>query len=53
MEWWNDLISQNYDWFWDVSIALGITLSAGLGWRITRRHIARLAAKPATVGTMS
>lgn len=45
MEWWNDLISQNYDWFWDVSIALGITLSAGLGWRITRRHIARLAAK--------
>jgi MscS family membrane protein len=45
VEWWNDLISQNYDWFWDVSIALGITLSAGLGWRITRRHIARLAAK--------
>ncbi len=44
MEWWNDLISQNYDWFWDVSIALGITLVAGLIWRLFRKTLARLVA---------
>lgn len=44
MEWWNDLISQNYDWFWDVSIALGITLVAGLVWRLFRKTLARLVA---------
>lgn len=45
MEFWNDLIQQNYDWFWDVSIALGITLFAGLIWRIVRKHLLNLAAK--------
>lgn len=45
MEFWNDLLQQNYDWFWDVSIALGITLVAGLTWRIIRRHLLVLAAK--------
>tara|TARA_B100001109_G_scaffold67935_1_gene55339 strand:+ start:14308 stop:15408 length:1101 start_codon:yes stop_codon:yes gene_type:complete len=44
VEWWNDLSSQNYDWFWDVSIALGITLVAGLIWRLFRKTLARLVA---------
>ena len=43
MEWWNDLISQNYDWFWDVSISLGMTLIAGAVWRFTRKRLVRLA----------
>tara|TARA_Y100001001_G_scaffold157696_1_gene176197 strand:+ start:92 stop:1216 length:1125 start_codon:yes stop_codon:yes gene_type:complete len=42
VEWWNDLISQNYDWFWDVSIALVITLIAGLVWRLVRKSLLRL-----------
>ena len=44
-DWWNDLLSQNYDWFWDVSIALGITLFAGLFWRMARKRILILAEK--------
>ena len=43
--WWNDLLAQNYDWFWDVSIALTITLAAGLAWRIARKRILLLAEK--------
>ncbi len=43
MEWWNELISQNYDWFWDVSIALSITLIAGALWRFTRKRLVKLA----------
>lgn len=43
MEWWNELISQNYDWFWDVSIALSITLIAGAAWRFTRKRLVKLA----------
>lgn len=39
VEWWNDLISQNYDWFWDVSIALGMTLLAGAIWRFFRKRL--------------
>lgn len=42
MEWWNDLVQQNYDWFWDVSIALGFTLLAGFLWRMFRRTLLRL-----------
>jgi len=45
LAWWNDLLSQNYDWFWDVSIALTITLVAGLVWRIARGQILKLAEK--------
>jgi len=44
VEWWNDLLSQKYDWFWDVSIALVITLVAGLIWRVIRKTLARLVA---------
>lgn len=39
MEWWNDLLQQNYDWFWDVSIALTITLVAGAIWRFFRKRL--------------
>ena len=45
MEWWNDLLQQNYDWFWDASIALSITLIAGLVWRMIRHRMLALAKK--------
>ncbi|WP_221795946.1 mechanosensitive ion channel family protein [Oceanobacter mangrovi] len=40
--WWQDLVSQNYDWFWDVAIALTITLTAGFFWRIARHRLLKL-----------
>ncbi|MDP2547132.1 MULTISPECIES: mechanosensitive ion channel family protein [unclassified Oceanobacter] len=43
-DWWHDLVSQNYDWFWDVSIALTIMVVAAFVWRIVRKRLARLAA---------
>ncbi|WP_430461293.1 mechanosensitive ion channel family protein [Thalassolituus sp. LLYu03] len=39
MNWWSDLINQNYDWFWDVSIALSVTLLAGACWRFFRKRL--------------
>jgi MscS family membrane protein len=44
MEWWSELLNQNYDWFWDVSIALGVTLVAGLAWRMLRKRLVRIVA---------
>ena len=44
MEWWHELIGQNYDWFWDVIIVLGITLVAGLFWRMLRKRMVQLVA---------
>jgi MscS family membrane protein len=46
--WWNDLVDQNYDWFWEVSIALGFTLLAGFLWRYFRRHLLQLTARTKT-----
>ena len=43
--WWTDLVSQNYDWFWEVSIALAITLLAGFVWRFFRHSLIRLTSR--------
>ncbi|WP_051219273.1 mechanosensitive ion channel family protein [Oceanobacter kriegii] len=40
--WWQDLLNQNYDWFWDVSIALTLTLVVGFVWRFARRRLLKL-----------
>ncbi len=41
-DWWHDLISQNYDWFWDVSVAIILTLLTGVVWRFARRRLLAL-----------
>lgn len=45
MYWWTDLIDQNYDWFWDVSIALTLTLLAGAFWRFFRKRLLKLVSR--------
>lgn len=44
MDWWVELLDQNYDWFWDVSVAIGLTLVAGLAWRLLRKRLVRIVA---------
>lgn len=44
MDWWSELLNQNYDWLWNVSIALGVTLVAGLAWRVLRKRLVRMVA---------
>lgn len=41
----NDLLSQNYDWFWEVSLAIGITLLFGLIFRLTRKRLVKFASE--------
>lgn len=45
MDWWQDLIQQNYDWLWDAGIALSITFAVTLIWRFIRHHLLTLAQK--------
>ncbi|ASP38380.1 mechanosensitive ion channel protein MscS [Bacterioplanes sanyensis] len=45
MDWWQDLLNQNYDWFWDVGIALSLTLTLAFLWRMARHKMLVLAAK--------
>ena len=45
MDWWQDLLNQNYDWFWDVGIALSLTLTLAFAWRFARHKMLALAAK--------
>ena len=44
MEWWKELIGQNYDWFWQMCLALGLTALAGAVWRMIRKRLVRLVA---------
>ncbi|MDF1762075.1 MAG: mechanosensitive ion channel family protein [Oleibacter sp.] len=41
MESWQELITQNYDWFWEIMIVLGVTLVVGFFWRLLRRRMVR------------
>ena len=45
MDWWQDLIQQNYDWFWDAGLALLTTLAVALIWRSIRVHLETLISK--------
>jgi len=45
MDWWQDLIQQNYDWLWDAGIALSITFALTLAWRFARHRLLSLAKK--------
>ena len=42
MSWWGELIQQNYDWFWDISIVLGITVVVSLLWRLARKRLVQV-----------
>ena len=44
MSWWNELVGQDYEWFWNVGIALTLTLIAGLFWRMLRKRLVQLVA---------
>ncbi len=39
-----ELFAQNYEWFWDVSLIIGLTLLAGFVWRLIRKRMIRLVA---------
>ena len=39
MNWWTDLIQQNYDWLWEAGLALLITLIIALIWRSLRKRL--------------
>jgi MscS family membrane protein len=39
MNWWLDLIEQNYDWLWESGFALTITLMVALVWRFIRKRL--------------
>jgi MscS family membrane protein len=39
MNWWLDLIEQNYDWLWESGFALTITLGVALVWRVIRKRL--------------
>jgi MscS family membrane protein len=40
MDWWQDLVQQNYDWLWEGGLALLITLIIALAWRYLRKRLA-------------
>jgi MscS family membrane protein len=42
MNWWLDLIEQNYDWLWESGLALTITLVVALTWRFIRKRLAHV-----------
>jgi MscS family membrane protein len=42
VSWWGELIQQNYDWFWDISIVLGITVIVSLLWRLARKRLVQV-----------
>ena len=45
MDWWQDLIQQNYDWMWEAGLALLITLLVALAWRSFRKRISSVISK--------
>lgn len=45
MDWWQDLIQQNYDWMWEAGLALLVTLIVALAWRSFRRRISSVISK--------
>lgn len=45
MDWWQDLIQQNYDWLWEAGLALLITLIAALIWRSFRHRLEKIITK--------
>jgi len=45
MDWWQDLIQQNYDWMWEAGLALLITLIIALAWRSFRKRISSVISK--------
>ena len=42
MDWWLDLVEQNYDWFWEAGLVLLITLAVSVTWRFIRKRLAKL-----------
>ena len=39
MDWWQDLVTQNYDWFWEAGLTSLITLTASLSWHYLHKKI--------------
>ncbi len=44
METLTQLFEQNYEWFWDITQIIGLTLLAGFVWRLIRKRLVRLVA---------
>ena len=44
METLTQLFEQNYEWFWDITQIIGLTLLAGFVWRLLRKRLVRLVA---------
>lgn len=42
MDWWLDLVEQNYDWLWEGGLTLLLTFSVTLIWRFIRKRLSRL-----------
>jgi MscS family membrane protein len=42
MDWWLDLVEQNYDWLWEAGLVLSITLAVSVIWRFIRKRLAKL-----------
>jgi MscS family membrane protein len=42
MDWWLDLVEQNYDWLWEAGLVLSITLAVSITWRFIRKRLAKI-----------
>jgi MscS family membrane protein len=45
MDWWQDLIQQNYDWLWEAGLTCLVTLVVSLVWHYTHKKLATLILK--------
>ncbi|HCM04505.1 MAG TPA: mechanosensitive ion channel protein MscS [Oceanospirillales bacterium] len=45
MDWWQDLIQQNYDWLWEAGLTSLITLIASLTWHYLSKKLDKLIVK--------
>ena len=45
MDWWQDLVTQNYDWLWEAGLTSLITLIASLSWHYLHKKIDSLIVK--------
>lgn len=45
MDWWQDLIQQNYDWLWEAGLTCLVTLFASLAWHYLSKKLDKLIVK--------
>lgn len=42
IDWWQDLIQQNYDWFWEAGLTCLITLTVSIIWHYVHKNLHKL-----------